>query len=90
MGLLGLLTEVWAPSPHLQASLMVVDILRKQCPLYFWLYRLVRLPFLCLLFATSYTPGESLDESQKDPGSDLHILFQLLTGANISLPSLVS
>lgn len=69
---------------------MVVDILSKQCHLPFWLRRLVRLPILRFLFATSCTSGESPDESQKHPGSDLHILFPRLTGANISLPSLAS
>lgn len=88
--LLGLLTDLWASKPHHQATVMVVDILSKPCHLPFWLRRLVRLPILRFLFAISYTSGESPDENQKHPGSDLHILFPLLTGANISLPSLAS
>lgn len=44
MCLFGLLAEAWVPTLHLQALMMVVDILRGQGHLYFWLHRLVRLP----------------------------------------------
>lgn len=82
MCLFGLLTEVWASTPHLY-YLNDGGGHSEGGHLYFWLHRLARLPSPSSL-------ERVWTHVRRIHAQDLYILFQLATGANISWSSLAS